>query len=729
MTTERRPVRIGSDIGGTFTDIEIYDARSGRIHAHKVATTPEDPSIGLIAGVKEAAARFGFTLGDIGYLLHGTTIATNAVLERKFPKAALVTTARFEDVLEIARHNRREVYSVWPRPAPVLIPRNLRLGVAERVAASGAVTAELTEAALDDLVAKLRPLGVATVAVSLINAYLNPVHERAIKARLARDLPHLTVSISSDVSPEIREYERTNTTALNALLMPVVKGYLDRLERRLTEEGIAARLLIVQSNGAVCSPATAAEEPVRLLLSGPSGGALAALSLARALKIPALVGVDMGGTSFDVSVVRDDRIEIVTQGEIDRLPVRVPMIEIRTIGAGGGSIARVAPGGRLTVGPESAGARPGPVCYGRGGSEPTVTDANLLLGRLEPAYFLGGKMPLDLAASRAAVSARVAEPLGLTPEAAVEGIITITNASLAAAIRLSLFEKGLDPRDFTLLSFGGAGSIHAAAVAEELGISRIIFPADASTFSAWGILHSDIGHDLARSRVMPFDDAAAGAITDMLAALTADARARLDADDIPARDREMRIAADLRYKGQAFELTVPWRGPVSLSPWSAAERGEGRGEGQPQAAVPVAAPHPSPLPASGEREAIAAAVRATREAFHALHKQRFSYSNPHDVVELVTLRMTAVGRLPRPTSSTTAAPITFDAPRTRQVWLDGTPRCVPVLRRSALAPGARLDGPAVVEEDYTTVLVPAGWSAVMGASGHLVATRATGGRP
>lgn len=361
MSIETRPVRVGTDIGGTFTDLEIFDARKRQIKSHKVPTTPEDPSIGLMTGLKEAGKRFGFELSDIGYLLHGTTIATNAVLQRKFPDGALVTTAGFEDVLEIGRHSRRDIYSVKPRPTPPLIPRNHRIGITERIGSNGIAEKPLTEAALDALVAKLATLNVSTIAVSLLNAYVNPEHEQIIAARLARDLPDIAITLSSVVSPEIREYERTNTTALNALLIPVVKAYLGRLQLRMQENGLTARLLIVQSNGAVCSPETAAREPVRLLLSGPSGGALGSLTIAKTLSEPSLVSVDMGGTSFDVSVVRDNRIDIVTQGEIDRVPVRVPMIEIRTIGAGGGSIARVDKNGRVTVGPESAGARPGPV--------------------------------------------------------------------------------------------------------------------------------------------------------------------------------------------------------------------------------------------------------------------------------------------------------------------------------------------------------------------------------
>ena len=683
MSIETRPVRVGTDIGGTFTDLEIFDTRKRRITSHKVPTTPEDPSIGLMTGLKEAGERFGFGLQDIGYLLHGTTIATNAVLQRKFPDGALVTTAGFEDVLEIGRHSRRDIYSVKPRPAPPLIARNRRLGIAERIGSNGTIEHALTDASLDALVARIAPLNVATIAVSLLNAYVNPAHEQKIAARLARDLPNIAVTLSSAVGPEIREYERTNTTALNALLIPVVKAYLDRLQLRMQEQGLTARLLIVQSNGGVCSPETAAREPVRLLLSGPSGGALGSLTIAKTLNEPSLVSVDMGGTSFDVSVVRDNRIDIITQGEIDRVPVRVPMIEIRTIGAGGGSIARVDKNGRVTVGPESAGARPGPVCYSRGGTEPTVTDANLALGRLDPDYFLGGAMPLDLDATRNAINTKVAAPLGLDLERAAEGIIAITNTSLAAAIRLSLFEKGLDPRDFSLLSFGGAGSIHACAVADELNISRVMFPTNASTFSAWGILHSSIGHDFARSRVMPFDKQAIPVIAEMTAAMREQATSRLADDGIAESNRMISLSADLRYKGQAFELNVPWPGDVID----------------------------------------AKTLEQVARSFHELHLQRFSYSNPGDAMEIVTVRLKGIGLL----TAIDAEPIPPAAGGKdlgkRRVSIDGTWRDLAVKRRDTLKTGETIPGPAIIEEDYTTILIGDGWSAIRGPHGHLVATR------
>ena len=680
-TIRPRAIRIGIDIGGTFTDLQILDEASGALHSLKTPTTPDDPSIGLMIGIAAAAERFGFRLDEIGFLLHGTTIATNAVLERKLPRGVLVTTAGFEDVIEIGRHNRRDVYGLRPSPPPVLIPRDRRLGIAERMTASGTVEQALAAPAIASLIDRLAALEVEAVAIALINAFVNPVHERLLRDAIAAALPDLPVALSSEISPEIREYERSSTTVLNALLMPVVRSYLRRLAERLRGENFAPRLLLVQSNGGVCSAEIAGEQPVRLLLSGPSGGALAALRTAEALAMPELVGIDMGGTSFDVSVVLDGSISLITQGEIDRLPVRLPMVEIRTIGAGGGSIAAVDAGGRLTVGPRSAGARPGPVCYGHGGSEPTVTDANLVLGRLDPDYFLGGAMALDLAAARDAIASRIAAPLGLTVEAAAAGLLTVTNTSLAAAIRLSLFEKGLDPREFALLSFGGAGGLHATAVAEELGIARIVFPRDAGTFSAYGILHSNIVHDFAQSRILPAGPESLAEIAAICAALREQGVRQCERDGIAAGDRVSALAIDMRYRGQAFELLVPW-GDVAVD---------------------------------------AASLGDLLARFHALHAQRFSYANPGDPVEIVTLRLTVAGRLAQPHGHTGTAPVKDRIAQHRAAFLDGAWRDVPVHHRDALA--ATIAGPALIEEPYTTVLLGAGWSATIERDGNLVARR------
>lgn len=673
-------IRIGVDIGGTFTDLQILDEQTGRHGSVKTPTTPEDPSIGLMAGIDEAARRFGFTLAEVGLLLHGTTIATNAVLERKLPRGVLLATAGFRDVLEIGRHARRDIYGLRQHRVEPLIPRERRVGVAERMRADGSVEQPLSPAALDHAVSAVRELDAETVAISLLHATVNPAHERALREHILRAFPDLPVSLSSEVSAEIREYERTSTTVLNALLVPVVRGYLARLEQRMAERGLAARLLLVQSNGGVCSASVAAAQPVRLLLSGPSGGVLAASRLAARLGLDSVVGVDMGGTSFDVSVIDGGRVTQMMQGEVDGLPVRLPMVEIRTIGSGGGSIATVDGAGRFTVGPHSAGARPGPACYGRGGTRPTVTDANLALGRLDGAYFLGGALPLDADAARAALRTEVAEPLGLDPDQAAAGVITLTNTGLAAAIRLSLFEKGLDPRGFSMLSFGGAGGLHAIEVADELGITQVVFPADASTFSAGGILGSSIVHDLASSRLLPATAASLPELARAAIALRDQGQGLLASDGVPGDQQVLDLAADMRYRGQAFELVVPWAGTVD-----------------------------------------AAGLDAAVTAFHDMHRQRFSYSNPADPVDIVTMRFSATGRLPAPAPGRSDAPAVENRPSHRRLVHLGRWRNVDVVHRSQIT--HPIAGPLLIEEDYTTVLVTEDWTCEPGPDGALIARR------
>ena len=678
-------VRIGIDIGGTFTDLQVLDEITGTLNSLKTPTTPEDPSIGLMAGIDEAAARFGFGIGDIRFLLHGTTIATNAVLERKLARGMLLTTEGFRDVLEIGRHARRDVYGLKPRREEALIPRDRRVGVAERMRADGTVERPLLPEALAAAADAVRRIEPEALAVCLLNANADASHERRLRDHLSAAFPGLPLSLSSEISPEIREFERTSTTVLNALLVPVVRSYLTRLQLRLSERGIGARLLLVQSNGGVCSAEIASRQPVRLLLSGPSGGALAAQLAAARLGMPDLVGIDMGGTSFDVCVVQGGQVTVMTQGEVDRLPVRLPMVEIRTIGAGGGSVASVLPGKRLVVGPESAGARPGPVCYGHGGTRPTVTDANLVLGRLDAGFFLGGKLALDRDGARAAVVAEVGGPLQLEVEPAAAGMLTLTNASLASAIRLSLFEKGLDPRRFSLLSFGGAGGLHAIEVAEELGIARVVFPADASTFSASGILQSAIVHDLASSRIMRVGAEILPQLVQACAALRAQGTALLEQDGLPPDRRALTLAADMRYHGQAFELVVPW----------------------------------ADLPDDAEPDEQALTQLAV--AFHALHEQRFSYANPDDPVEIVTLRLTATGRLPEVSVVRPSLAAGVVEARQRSVFVDGKWREVAVHRRDALA--GSTEGPALIEEPYTTVFIGAGWRCAPVPGGDLVAER------
>ena len=677
-------VRIAVDIGGTFTDLQVFDEARGQLHELKTPTTPADPAEGLVTGMVQAADRFGFDLADVSILLHGTTIATNAVLERKFPSGALVTTEGFEDVLEIGRHMRRDVYGLYAEERVLLVPRSRRFGLRERVGADGRVNVPLDEAQADRLVQEIVDCGCETVAVCLLNGFMNPAHEIAFRDLLVEVAPHLEVSIATDISPEIREYERSSTTVLNALLMPVVRAYVERLEARLADSGANPRVLLIQSNGGMFTPDVAAHQPARLLLSGPCGGAIAAEYLSRALEIENLIAVDMGGTSFDVSLVCEGQAALVTEGEVDGCPVRLPMVEMRTIGAGGGSIARVDDSGRLRVGPESAGADPGPACYGAGGANATVSDANLILGRLLPSAFLGGAMALDHQAALAAVTECVGDPLGLTPEAAAEGVIEIANATMANAMRLSLFEKGFDPADFALVAFGGAGGLHAAALAEELGMTRIVFPRSAGTLSAFGMLWTDIVHHAARSRILPALPESLDALRQNAEALLVEGRAALGADGIDGEFWELTLSADARYVGQGYELTIPWSG-LEL-----------------------------------DKDSLATCIAA----FHEAHRARFFHADESEPVEIVTLRVEARGRLERPDAVAPILPSIEGKTTEHSVYLDGEWRDLPVHSRSQMATGRGYAGPLLITEEFTTILVSSGWRLELRETGDLVAERA-----
>lgn len=693
MADAPRPIRIAVDIGGTFTDIEVYDARRRAAFAHKTPTTPDDPSRGLATGLAEAGKLFGFDLPEIGLLLHGTTIATNAVLERKLPKGAMLTTAGFEDVLEIGRHMRKGLYALKAPSQATLIPRQFRFGVNERMRFDGAVETPLDVTAVAECAKRLADDGVEALAIAFLNAYANPDHERAALEAAAKAAPHMATSASHEASPEIREFERFSTTALNALLKPVVSRYLEQVEGRLAAIGVDAPLYLVQSNGGVARPQEAARLPAKLLLSGPAGGAMAMAALARKQGVENLVGIDMGGTSADICVVGGGAVGETPEGEIDGLPVRLPMIEIRTIGAGGGSLARVEAGG-LRVGPESAGAAPGPVCYGRGGEAPAVTDANVALCRIDAKAFLGGAMPLDAAGAEAAIDGKIAQPLGLDRETAAGGILAVADARMADAIRLSLFEKGADPADFALAPFGGAGGLHAAAIADALDIRRIIFPTNASTLSARGILGADLRHDLALSRRLIANGASTDetvtALQEMATALHASAEAALDRDGVAAGDRAFELAADMRYRGQAYEILIPW------------------------------------FDMAAGQMIDASALAALVDSFHDEHARRFAHADPADTVEIATLRCAAIGRMPDPDLSGGQPQDTASGPPKptgiRRVWLDNAWVDAPIYRRDDLF-GGPVDGPCIVEEAFTTLVISKGWRATMTPPGDLIAER------
>jgi N-methylhydantoinase A len=661
--------RIGIDVGGTFTDV-VGIAADGSTVLAKAPSTPHDQSEGVLDGLARLAEQLGLPLGALlagtTRIVHGTTVATNALLERKGARAAMLTTEGHRDVIEMREGLKPDRYDLRSTPPLPLIERRLRLPVRERLDAEGAVRQPLDPASLDAAIATLGAEGVESVAICFLHAWRDPAHEQAAAAAVRAALPALHVSLSAEVLPEIKEYERFSTTAVNAYVGPLVARYLARLEQRLAEAGYAGPLFVILSHGGVAPVAEAARLAAGTALSGPAGGVAAAVALARQGIGQDLVTFDMGGTSSDIALVEGGEAALARGRVVAGERIALESLDIVTLGAGGGSIAHRAAGGTLAVGPQSAGAVPGPVAYGQGGSQPTVTDANLVLGYLDPARFLGGRRQLDLEAARAAL-ARAGAPLGLDAEAMAEGVQRLVDARMADGIRVATVRRGVDPRSFALLAFGGAAGLHATAVARELGMARVVVPLFAAGLSAWGMLHTDLRYELARGVLgagFPADAALAG----LFAGLEEQARARMaEWHDGPA---VIRRAADLRYGEQVFEIAVPLDGVA----W--------------------------------EVEGLGARVQA---AFHARHQALFTWSREGEEVVLVNARLAAIGPLPAQAAGAAGPARGPAAPVARRdLRLDGARRQVPVFDFAALAPDQAVAGPAIVESDTTTILLRPG---------------------
>jgi N-methylhydantoinase A len=680
------------DVGGTFTDITFADAVTGALWVAKTPSTPGALEAGFITAVRKVLALAGRAPADVLRVFHGTTTATNAILEGKTPPTALVTTAGFKYVLEIGRHDipRHGNLYGWSKPTRPITPERV-FEVAERLDVDGSVLSPLDEPGARALARQIHQLGVPAVAVVFLHAYANPAHERRMQAILAEESPGLLVSLSSEVLPQFREFERTMATALNAAVMPPVSRYVSVLRRALDGEGLSAPLLIMKSDGGVTSAATCVRQPVQTVLSGPAAGVVGAVSAGRSAGFGDIISIDVGGTSADICLVRDGRPEVTKDGTIGPFPLKLPIVDIHTIGAGGGSIATVTGAGRLTVGPRSAGAEPGPVCYGRGGLEPTVTDAHLVLGRI-PAALLGGELPLDVAAAREALAARIGRPLGLGPEEAAAGVIEIIDNAMARAIRTVSVGRGHDPRRFALVAFGGAGPLHACRLAELLEIPTVVVPPRPGVLSTWGLLDTDIRSTFVRT-VGTADRRLAEAgsrLSELEAAWTdleGQAQAWLAGEQVPVERRRFERGADLRYEHQSFELTCPL------------------GEG--------------PLTPGRLAELVA--------TFHAEHRRLYSYDLPGAPVELVNLRLTAVGALPRreggrPAAGGRAAGAAVVGER--PVYFRGagfvtTPRYA----RDGLVPGMVVEGPAIIEQDDATPLVTPGFRARVDEAHNLLVER------
>ena len=713
--------RIGVDIGGTFTDVAVIDEASGRAGIAKVSTTPRDFGAAVIEGTRAALDEYRIAPDSVTLISHATTIVTNALLESTGANVALVATRGFRDVLELRRSARADLYDLFQDAPAVLVPRRQRLEITERIDAQGEVVTPLDEAELDALVGSIRGLdGVEAVAVCLMFSFLNDVHEQRVGERLRATLPGLPVFLSSEILPEIREFERTSTTAVCAYVGPVLTSYLERLEAALAELELPA-LHVMGSRGGVLDVAGALRMPAAAVESGPAAGVIAAQRLGDQLGRANLISFDMGGTTAKASLIENGRIETTSeyevggQGNVGRWlhgtghPIRVPVIDLAEVSAGGGSIAWLDPGGALRVGPASAGAEPGPACYAQGGDRPTVTDANVVLGFLSRTHLLGGRLPIDAAAAEEAVRAHVADPLGQGVMEAAAGIVSVVNHGMAEALRIVSVERGHDAREFSLVAFGGAGPVHAAALAEELDIPEVVVPPIPGGFSALGLVATDLRRDWSHTFYSPIESIDLDGLNRRLADLERAAEAMLRSAGVPEPDRAIERAADCRYTKQAYELTVPFAGGTVT------------------------------------RETLDSLARE----FHAQHLRTYGHENPDESVQMVNVRVTATGRMPRvefharPEGAAASAGFAA-AEAERMVWFGEPVRC-PVIGRHDLpaappgtGPGAASpdrgdgaeigrSGPFIVEEMDCTVVVPPGWRAALDERGFILMTRNHGG--
>ena len=691
-----RRYRLGIDVGGTFTDGILIDEETGGTRIAKVPSTPADPSVGFLAAVERILGEAGVKASDVGYLVHGTTVATNAIIEGKLAPTGFITTDGFRDMLEIQRQIRPSLYDLlFEKPRP-LAPRYLCFGIPERLDAAGAVVTPLDERAVADAARTLRNEGVEALGVCYLHAYRNPEHERRTREIVEEVFPEALVSLSSEVAPEFREYFRASTTLINAGVRPIVERYLSSIEARLRGAGLEGRLLVMQSSGGVLTFEAARTKPVFMVESGPAAGVIVSAYLGDMLGFDNILSFDMGGTTAKTGLVENGAPGITKEYEVGTAaraehgakgagyPIRTPVIDLVEIGAGGGSIAWVDSGGVLRVGPQSAGADPAPACYGKGGTEPTITDANLILKRLDPDHFLGGEMRLDEAAAWKAVKEKCADPLGLDPVEVALGIVEIANNAMVGALRRISVQRGYDPRDFVLVAFGGAGPMHANRLAQELGIPTVLVPMSPGTTSAMGLLVTDIKHDYSATLIQRTDELDAPLVNRRYHEMEAEGRQALLAEGTAEANIGFERLVDMRYVGQSYELSIPF--------------GQGNVED---------------------------ALDPMLEAFHREHDRAYGFAAPGEPVEFVALRLTAVGRIAKP--NLRALPAgggdAASAMRAlRQVYFaeaGGFTGC-PSYDRYRLPAGGVIEGPAIVEEMDSTTLIHPGFRAEVDRYGNLL---------
>ena len=660
--------RIGVDTGGTFTDVALIAEGTGDILVTKVPSTPHNSAIGVMDGVKQILSENDISADEVSFFTHGSTVATNTLLERKGAKTALITTKGFRDILEIGRQTRPDLYNFRARRPKPLIPRDLRWEIDERINAQGEVVKEFDGSDLTELIEMIKEEDIESLVICLINSFLNKSNEVRLKEILREEFPDLSITISAEILPEIKEFERTSTVAVNGYVMPKMNFYLRELESSLKDYGIESSLYIMQSNGGIITTDTAVEQPVRTVLSGPAGGVISGTDVASQTDIGNLITIDMGGTSLDAALIENGEPQYTTNSQINDFPINVPMVEMHTIGSGGGSIAWIDSGGALRVGPHSAGADPGPVCYDKGGTEPTVSDANAILGRLNPDSILGGKMKMNLEGARKIVKEKIAEPLGLSVEEAAEGILKVVNANMVRGIRVVSVEKGHDTRDFSLLAFGGAGPLHAVDIAHELESKNVIVPPSPGINCAAGMLIADVRHDYVSSFISTTADVDYEKLHQSLKVLEEEARYALKQQGFDDQHTQINHSIDLRYVGQAYDINVEL----------------------------------------GSSEVDAETLDKTIRDFHDIHEKIYGFSRREESLETVNVRVSSFGLIEKLERKKLEAGSGTEVDyTTRDVYFDGEFHETKIYQRRDLYMDYEFQGPAIIEQlDSTAVIYP-----------------------
>lgn len=677
---------IGVDVGGTFTDFSVFHQETGKLFHFKHSSTNQDSSIAIVDGIQKVLAMEGAVTADVVYLAHGTTVSTNALIEKTGAHVGLITTEGFHDIMEIGLQKRPEMYDTLAQKPQSLIQTGMNKGVTERIGYDGQIVKPLDEAEVRRVVELFKRNGVDSIAVATLFSFLNPVHEKRIKEIIREEYPGVYVTVSSELVPEFREFSRMSTTVLNSYLGPIMENYVQNFRDSVKSIGIQVEPYVTQSNGSIISIQDTIEFPIKTAVSGPSAGVIGAAHIGRQCGIDKIITFDMGGTSADISLIENAQPQVSNERLVEGYPARIPMVNIITIGAGGGSIAAIDEGGGMKVGPSSAGATPGPACYGRGGCLPTVTDANIVLGKLNQKKILGGRMDVYLDKAVDAIQKEICDKTNLTLARAANGIISVVNANMMRAIRVVSVEKGYDVREFTLMAFGGAGPLHACEVSQELGIRRVIMPPSPGTLCSLGLLMADTRFDFSCSNIMLAQEESIPVVRAIMKSLEEEGRAMLLKEGIEQQAHSFEWAIDMRYDRQNYEITVPLRA------------------------------------CDMTKEVLLGAI----EDFHAAHKKAYGYRNDGAPVKLVSYRVAAIGMIEKPElkrqeiSSAVPAPVPAS---TRKVLFQGHEDYVDcgIYDRSTFQPGTQFDGPAIVEQMDCTTVIPPRWHVTTDGYGNMIA--------